>query len=466
MNNKPIILMICITLVLWLTSKWYYHDWFENPYKYLAKFASLTATVLMCVGVFLSTRARFLENLFGGMDKVFQIHKRIGKWAFFIVLFHPLFLALDRLPDITDFLRAMWFQAPSQDHYLWGHNVGVIAVLLFALLVALTLLIKLPYHMWKSTHEWFGLLLPVVIIHILLVNADVAKYPLLCIWFYSLLVLAVLCFFYIRFLYRFLGPHFNYVVSSFQKVGQIIHVRFTPLGKKMDFKPSQFVYLVIRKKGITPEPHPYSIACGYNLGAEFKLGIKQVGDHTRTLDLLEEGDRLTVYGPYGHFSEKFLLAQRDCVFIGAGIGITPFIGMWHVALHSEDRYGIQELPERLTRTHPEIIRYWQSPLVSLFYVCSTKEQASFDSDIRHEVVMSHFHGFRAFEQRGHHYELYISSLQGKITAQYINNRVAAGLKNKYIFLCGPSPMIDSLIRQFQAIGIGIRQIIVEDFNLF
>jgi predicted ferric reductase len=286
------------------------------------------------------------------------------------------------------------------------------------------------------------------------------------IWLYSLLVLAVLSFVYIRFLYRFIGPHFQYVVSSFKKVGQIIHVTFTPLSKKMDFKPSQFVYLVIRKKGITPEPHPYSIACGYNLGAEFKLGIKQVGDHTRTLDLLEEGDPVTVFGPYGHFSEKFLLAQRDCVFIGAGIGITPFIGMWHVALHSEDQFGTQEIPERLTRMHPEIIKSWQSPLVSLFYVCSTKEQASFDSDIRREVVMSHFHGFRAFEQRGHHYELYISSKQGRITAQYINSRVAAGLKNKYIFLCGPSPMVDSLTCQFQAIGICSRQIIVEDFNLF
>ena len=458
--------MICITLALWLTGKWYYHDWFENPYKYPAKFASLTATVLMCAGIFLSTRARFLENLFGGMDKVYQIHKRIGKWAFFIVLFHPLFLALDRLPDVTDFFRAMWFQPPAQDHYLWGQNVGILAILLFALLVALTLLIKLPYHLWKKTHEWFGLLMPVVIIHIFLVNADVAKYPLLRIWIYCLLVLAVLSFVYIRFLYRFIGPHFQYAVSSFQKAGQIIHVTFTPLGKKMDFKPSQFVYLVIRRKGITPEPHPYSVACGYNLGAEFKLGIKQIGDHTRTLDLLQEGDRVTVYGPYGHFSEKFLLAQRDCVFIGAGIGITPFIGMWHVALHSEDQYGIQELPERLTRTHPEIIRSWQSPLVSLFYVCSTKEQASFDSDIRHEVAMSHFHGFREFEKRGHHYELYISSQQGRITAQYINSCVAAGLKNKYIFLCGPSAMADSLIRQFQAIGVFSRQIIVEDFNLF
>lgn len=465
LNSQPIVLAVCITLVLWLASKWYYHDWFANPYKYPAKFASLTATVLMCAGIVLSTRARFLERWFGGLDKVYQMHKRVGKWAFLIILFHPLFLALNRLPCVADFLRAMWFQSPASDRYLWGQNVGVAALLLFAGLVALTLWVKIPYHVWKRTHEWFGLVLPIAILHIVLVDADVAKYPLLRIWLYSLLALAVGSFVYIRFLYRFLGPHFEYVVSGVEKAGQIVHVTLAPLSKKMDFRPSQFIYLVIHKKGITPEPHPYSIACGYNLGAEFKLGIKQVGDHTRTLDLLENGDPATVYGPYGHFSEKFLSAERDCVFVGAGIGITPFIGMWHVALHSEDRYGTRDVPQRLTHLHPEIIKTWQSPLVSLFYVCRTKEDASFDRDIRQEVIMSHFHGFAAFERRGHHYELYVSSQQGRITAQYIDSRVTGGIRGKYVFLCGPSPMVDSLIRQFEAMGVGRQHIIVEDFNL-
>jgi len=457
--------MICITLALWLTSKWYYHDWFTNPYKYVAKSASLTATVLMCASILLSTRARLLENWLGGLDKVYQMHKRIGKWAFFIILFHPLFLAMDKLPHVRDFLKAMWFQTPKGDSYVWGQNIGVVALLLFAVLIVLTLLRKLPYHLWKRTHEWFGLVMPIVILHIVFVDADVAHYPLLRIWLYSLLALALAGFVYIRFLYRFLGRHFQYIVSGVEKMDQIIHVTFSPLRTKMDFKPSQFVYLVIHKKGITPEPHPYSIACGYNLGAEFKLGIRQIGDHTRTLDILENDDRVTVYGPYGHFSEKFLFAERDCVFIGAGIGITPFIGMWHVALHSEERYDTQAVPEKLTHLHPEIIKTWQSPRVNLFYVCRTKEEASFDRDIRQEVIMSHFHGFKAFEHRGHHYELYLSSQQGRITAQYIDRQIATGVRDKYVFLCGPSPMVVSLINQFKALGLNHQQIIVEDFNL-
>ena len=175
---------------------------------------------------------------------------------------------------------------------------------------------------------------------------------------------------------------------------------------------------------------------------------------------------MILYGPYGRFSDKFLTAERDCVFIGAGIGITPFLGMWHVALHSEERLDSRDVPKRLQYLHPELIRTWRSPLVYFFYVCRTEEDATFDGDIRNEVIKSHFHGFTAFEKRGHHYECYLSKKHGRITAAYINERIKGGLQDKHIFMCGPSPMIKSLKMQFKKLGAKEHQFIVEDFNLF
>lgn len=464
-DYRPVIITVCITLIVWLGSKWHAQDWFENPWKYPAKAASLTATVMMCWCIVLATRARCIESYFKGLDKVYQIHKRLEKWSFFIILLHPLFLYLDRLPDVAAFLRRLWLLPHDGDRYLQGHNLGIAALLLMSCLVGLTLWIKLPYHLWKKSHEWFGLVLLVVITHIVAVNRDIAAYPLLAAWMYSLLGLATVSFVYTRFLYRFLGPHFEYRVDSVERQGDVLEITFSPERGKMDFKPSQFVYLVIHKHGITSEPHPYSIACGYNLESRFKLGIKQTGDHTRTLDLLEQGDPVTVYGPYGRFSERFLDAERDCVFIGGGIGITPFLGMWHVALHSEERISAAHGGEKLTKAHPEIINTWKSPLVALFYVCVTEDQASFDNDIKHEVILSQFHGFTAFEERGHSYELYLASRQGLISAEYIHRHVKGGVKERNIFLCGPSPMVDALTKQFAGLGVGKEQIITEDFNL-
>lgn len=233
----------------------------------------------------------------------------------------------------------------------------------------------------------------------------------------------------------------------------------------MSFRPSQFVYLVVERPGITPEPHPYSIACGYNLESRFKLGIKMVGDHTRSLASLAPGDPVTVYGPYGRFSDRFLAAERDCVFVGAGIGITPFLGMWHVAVHSGDPVpGAQPGPEERA-AHPEMRPGWRAPAVSLFYVVSTPDQASFDNDIRNEVILSRFRGFTAFESLGHHYELHVSSRQGRIDAAHIDRNVRGGVRDKNVFLCGPTAMVDALRAQFLGMGVPQDRIVVEDFNL-
>jgi len=464
-KNGLFVLTVGLTMILWIGSKWAAQDWFDNPYKYVAKAASLSATMLMCWCVILSTRWRLLEEWFGGLDKVYQNHKRLGKLSFGLIILHPIFLAMDRLPDAGAFLGFMWFRPTQGDPYLLGQNLGVAAILIMAVLVALTLWVKPPYHLWKKSHEWFGLVLLLTVMHILAVDADVAAYPLLQIWVYAWLLAALAGFVFIRFLYPFLGPHAPFTVSDVERSGQIMEVALSPRESRMDFKPSQFVYLVVRKKGITPEPHPYSIACGYNLEGRIKLGIKQVGDHTRSLDRLQKGDAVDVYGPYGHFSRRFLSGRRDCVFIGGGIGITPFLGMWHVALHSEERLEEGQVPQGLKSLHPEIMRTWQSPCVSLFYVCRTREEASFDNDIRHEVISSHFHGFEAFEHRGHHYELYISSEKGRFGAEVIQSRVMSGIRDKNIFLCGPSPMVDALTAQLQSMGVDPGQIMVEDFNL-
>jgi predicted ferric reductase len=153
------------------------------------------------------------------------------------------------------------------------------------------------------------------------------------------------------------------------------------------------------------------------------------------------------------------------VFIGGGIGITPFLGMWHVALHSEERLSAESVSGELRRMHPEIIKTWKSPRVFLFYVCREEQEASFDNDIRQEAILSHFHGFESLEKRGHHYELYLSSKQGRIDSRYIAGRVPGGVLDKDIYLCGPTPMVDSLISQFRHMGVPADQFVVEDFNL-
>jgi Na+-transporting NADH:ubiquinone oxidoreductase subunit NqrF len=52
-----------------------------------------------------------------------------------------------------------------------------------------------------------------------------------------------------------------------------------------------------------------------------------------------------------------------------------------------------------------------------------------------------------------------------ITIEYLAAQVGAGFKDRNFFLCGPTVMVEALIKQLRALGIPDEQIVVEDFNL-
>jgi magnesium-transporting ATPase (P-type) len=65
------------------------------------------------------------------------------------------------------------------------------------------------------------------------------------------------------------------------------------------------------------------------------------------------------------------------------------------------------------------------------------------------------------------HEGYIWAIAGDPTeaALVVAGRVQGGVQDKNIFLCGPTPMVASLIKQFKNMGVREDRIIIEDFNL-
>ncbi|VVE62121.1 ferric reductase [Pandoraea captiosa] len=87
-------------------------------------------------------------------------------------------------------------------------------------------------------------------------------------------------------------------------------------------RPGQFAFLTSNPK---EGAHPYTIASAWNPKDRLLTFItKALGDHTSSLpDRLRVGDRVKVEGPYGCFT--FDDGRPRQIWIGAGIGITPFI---------------------------------------------------------------------------------------------------------------------------------------------
>ena len=71
-------------------------------------------------------------------------------------------------------------------------------------------------------------------------------------------------------------------------------------------------------------PHPYTISSDWKGDGELQFLIKALGDYTRTLsNTLKPGCVVEVEGPYGRFNFEGT-SQRQ-IWIGGGIGITPFV---------------------------------------------------------------------------------------------------------------------------------------------
>lgn len=416
---------VVLTYAIWIGSKWFYNDWYEDRWKYLAKVGSMGTTMLFCWSFILVVRTRLLERVIGGLDKAYHVHSTIGKIAFGLIFLHPIFLAAHRLPDLPAFLSYMWFSGD------FVRNSGIVALLGFALLVALTLWVSLKRHVWKISHNFFGALMLLVVVHLVAANAEIVRFPVLRAWMFFWIALAAASYVYIRFLYRFFGPLYHYRLVDLRERGDVVELEFESIGRRMRHRPGQYVWIDLLTERLLDEPHPFSISSGSD-SPRLRFSVKKLGDWTSRLPQVPVGTVARVWGPYGVFGRPVLEEpNREAVLIGGGIGITPFIGMVEDGTVAEKR---------------------RAP-VHLFYSVENETEAYYADELRH------------VGERAAHVEVHVhpSDERGFITADHVREEVGP-LEDKLFLLCGPGPMMESLKEQLMDAGVSRDQIHTEDFG--
>lgn len=414
------LVFIGITTVLWLLSKSSLNFIARFPNIALAQILGLTAASLISLNLLLSARLKFFENLFGGLDKVYKQHQLTGKIVFALILAHPIFLlfgraGLERLIKIylLDFGEV-------------AYNYGKFAVLGFFILISLTIFIKLPYHIWRRTHQF--MIVPVIFVnlHVITISSDVSTFLPLKVWILGLLQVGVLFYIYKVILYPFIGPKFEYKIKRVNVRGLITEIVLSPQKKPLFFEPGQFVFAVFNSKNVTTEEHPFSISSSPHQN-EIRLSIKKSGDFTSTLPELKSGDIVKLYGPYGQFGRRALSSKKEVLMIAGGIGVTPFLSLTN---------------------------YIKNKSIELNYKIIYSYKNDTESIYKEELV----------ELCGDKLITHHSDKNGHLTGKVIQEKVGP-IQNKLIFLCGPKNMMLSLTKQFLDMGVKRRNIIFEDFDL-
>lgn len=276
--------------------------------------SGVAAVSLMGAAAVLGSRWKFIESLFGGLDRVYLTHKWLGVWALAFASFHLVFKA-----DTGAWETASIIALPPFYMRL-VRQLSFVALMLIALLA---LNRKIPYHVWRWWHKLSGPLFIIVILHWLSFESPVTLNSAAGIWLATLSALGVAGAAYKLLLYPFVSRHAEYRVVAVDPGTAALHLEMAPSKDPVQFEAGQFAFVRMKEDGLR-EPHPFTIAGAADGQGHVHFMIRALGDYTQKLTReTKVGMFADIYGPYGRFKRP-TAAERE-VWIGGGVGISPFI---------------------------------------------------------------------------------------------------------------------------------------------
>ncbi len=389
----------------------------------LGRVSALTGLALFSLAFVLNTRVSFLENLFGGLNKVFIAHHIVGSFAFVFLLFHPLFLVLSLASFSVD--AAVQLIIPGVNIV----TLGIVGLSLLTFFLVTTLFFKPPYHIWRFIHQFIGIAFFFGAAHALFIPSDIASNLIVRYYMLFLVGLGVVSYFYKTVFGRITMQQKDFVVKEINWLDKkVVEITLAPVKETLRYKPGQFVFLSFMNSSLSKEAHPFSITSSPKESL-LTVVIKKSGDFTRKLDMLKVGDGVKVEGPYGKFTYADF-PNRKQVWIAGGIGITPFISM--IKDVKNNRYDID-----------------------LFYVTSTKSDAVYLKKMKRLTQ----------EKKGVKVYPLFTATQGRLTVEKIKKLSGVDIKDREILLCGPLPMMQHIKKQLQLHGVKTYRIHSEEFEL-
>ncbi len=415
-----------MTVILWFLEKNFYGQEIRTSqtFRYLGQISGFLAIIFLSLNYILATRVKIIEAIVGGLDKLYRVHMYTGIIAFIFILSHPIFLALQTISN-DEFFRSYFIPYYSNS---FGQNLGIAGFWLFTILMLFASNQKVAYYIWKLVHSFIGIPLLLISVHTLLAGSNNEYLPLEA-WYLFWAFLGLASFIYKVFLYDFIGPVYKYEVINIKKTAELFEVFLKPIGKKLEFKAGQFSFIQFTNSKVFMEPHPYTMSSDPK-SDNLKFSIKKLGDWSSSLNKLEIGDIAKVAGPYGHFHSDHLRESKKQVWIGGGIGVTPFLS--------------KAIEEQYKKTCDKIY---------LIYSDNTEKQAVFKEEIKsYGEDNDHLHTIQ-----------HISDKQGFLNANQIEEWIE-GVDDTVFLICGPKPMRDSLYKGLAAKGVKDKDIVFELFN--
>ncbi|MBE7433704.1 MAG: ferric reductase-like transmembrane domain-containing protein [Anaerolineales bacterium] len=418
-GNIVFIILILATVVVWAIFP-PINDGREDFIRtYMGEVLGSLLIVLMSFALFLSTRPRWAEPYFGGLDKMYVTHRTVATSAFLLMLVHLLVVPITLVNlRLGNYLAYVAF-------------LGIVAIVLPTLAPRIPFLSKLTnatYDGWKKLHRFIGIFFIAGYIHALTIDALSAFIAIN--WVQLFFILGTVSYVYTEFLGGWVGKYLPYTVTAVNHPNNsVTEVVMKPKGKAIQHAHAgQFLFVRFKGDRMLDEAHPFTISSAPHEG-ELRVTIKAVGDFTRHLFAnLKPGMDAVVEGAYGLFNYKN--GGDKQIWVAGGIGITPFLSF------------LRDLKTELAFD------------VHFYYTVRHPEEAVFSDEI--EAIAKKHPRLKAHIRH--------SAAHGSLTVDEIVKNAGGGIASHHIYMCGPLPMVQAFEKKFLEAGANAGNIHYEEFN--
>lgn len=377
-----------------------------------SQYLGLAALILMAWGQIMATRLRGIEALFGGLDRVYVLHKWAGIIAMAAILVH----------DTVD--AEMRGLGPETALTELAETLGEISLYGLLVLVVISVATFIPYHLWKWTHKAMGALFAAGAFHFVFIMKPFGMTDPAGLYT-ALFCIAGLLAYAWTLLPEEMRPSKTYKITALDRTAGAMAISMSPEKSALIPQPGQFG--ILRFTGSNkPEPHPFSFS---KIGpdGQLRVTIKALGDFTTTLGpSLAVGQSLQIQGPFGRFK---LSGKGPEVWIAGGIGITPFLA-WADAL---DKNGAP---------------------VHLFYCVRSRADAPHLEEIETLAATKPNLSLTV-----------IASAEGiRLSADIVAETVGSDIANAKVAFCGPVGLRTALQTGLRRYGVTPRRFHYEEFE--
>ena len=388
------------------------------------KLSGIIALAAMVLAALFSARLPVVDRYFGGLPRIWHLHRALGYGAFIMIMVHVLLLAFAQLDTSLNATVATLF--PSLTAYAIWAGWAAWALMAVFLLPTFGLYDNPSYQRWKRLHLLSAPALLLALAH------GVWLSPQTSLW-WALGTLAVAAIAWRKLLAPVVARRDYEVVAVEPLATGVVEVSLKPMKGGLRYRPGQFIYLTPHDPDLPAgrgEEHPYTVASAPR-DEVLRIGIKDLGDASGALQNVTVGSRAQVEGPYGTFLDR-RFPSRDQLWLAGGIGITPFIsGARHLdASPSSDPSNVHA-----------------------FYLAEDKSRAYYLEEMQDITARVPEFAVTAHYFRDH----------GAITAEFLQQH-CPDFAEREVYICGPPPMVDHLLRLLRAAGVPRYRIRCEAFQ--